>query len=104
MPSLDLAPAFLGIEIGPARITGLLTIFLGPVSIDLGRTWFHPERWAIVQLSMHPRLTAFLAVDEAAEWFLPSVGFRLFPLASARWELGVRLGATFAVWTGWRFR
>ncbi len=104
LPVLDLAPVFLGIEIGPARVTGLITVSLGPASIDLGRTWFQPERWAIVQLSMHPRLTAYLALEEAADRFRPSVGCRLFPLASARWELGFRLGTTFAVWTGWRFQ
>ena len=101
---LDLVPVFVAVELAATHVTGLMTLFLGPVSLDLGRSWFATERWAIVQLSMHPRLTAVLALEASTARLLPSLGWRLFPLASARWELGLQLGTSFAAWTCWRFR
>lgn len=104
MAPLDLVPAFLAIEASPTAITGLMTVFLGPVCIDLGRTWFRPERWAIVQLCMHPRLTTFLAIDDTTGRFRPTLGWRLFPTTTAHWEVGARFGARPAIWCCWRLR
>ena len=84
---LQIAPAFLAIELAPNRVTGLMTLFFGPVSIDLGRTWFEPSRWAFVQLVVHPRLTMVFGGIEQFDAIAPCVGWRLFPTASAQWEI-----------------
>ena len=84
---LQIAPAFLAIELAPNRVTGLMTLFFGPVSIDLGRTWFEPSRWVFVQLVVHPRLTMVFGGIEQFDAIAPCVGWRLFPTASAQWEI-----------------
>jgi hypothetical protein len=84
---LQVAPAFLAVEVGPKRVTGLMTLFFGSVSIDLGRTWFEPSRWAFVQLIVHPRLTMVVGGIQQSEAVVPLVGWRLFPAASAQWEI-----------------
>ncbi|MFC2095765.1 hypothetical protein ACFLSW_04935 [Candidatus Bipolaricaulota bacterium] len=86
---LELAPVFLAVELAPTRVTGLMTLFFGPVSIDLGRTWFEPARWALVQLVVHPRLTWVMGGVQESERIVPQVGWRLFPTGSARWEVGM---------------
>jgi len=86
---LELAPAFLAVELGPRSVTGLMTLFFGPVSIDLGRTWFKPERWALVQWIVHPQLTMIIGGLQQLEMIAPQVGWRLFPTGSARWEIGM---------------
>ena len=86
---LELAPAFLSVELGPTSVTGLMTLFFGPVSIDLGRTWFTPSRWALVQFVVHPRLTMVIGGFEKSEKISPQIGWRLFPARSARWEIGM---------------
>jgi hypothetical protein len=84
---LQLAPAFLAIELSPTRVTGLMTLFFGPVSVDLGKTWFEPSRWALIQLVVHPRLTMVIGGIEQSDAITPCVGWRLFPTASAQWEI-----------------
>ena len=86
---LELAPAFLAVELGPASVTGLMTLFFGPVVVDLGRTWFEPARWALVQWVVHPRLTMVIGGVQQSEEIAPQVGWRLFPTSSARWEIGI---------------
>ena len=86
---LELAPAFLAVELDSRRVTGLMTLFLGPVSIDLGRTWFDPSRWMLVQLVVHPRLTMVIGGIQQSGKVEPQVGWRLFPTGSARWEVGM---------------
>ena len=84
---LQVVPAFLAVELAPNRVTGLMTLFFGPVSIDLGRTWFEPSRWAFIQLVVHPRLTMVFGGIEQSDTIAPCVGWRLFPMASAQWEI-----------------
>ncbi|MBE0635301.1 hypothetical protein IH601_04840 [Candidatus Bipolaricaulota bacterium] len=86
---LELAPAFLALEMTPRRVTGLMTLFFGPVSIDLGRSWIDPARWAWLQLVVHPKLTLVAGGTLRGEKLNPQVGWRLFPTASSRWEIGV---------------
>ena len=86
---LELAPAFLAVELDPGSVTGLMTLFFGPISIDLGRTWFEPVRWALVQWVIRPRLTMIIGGVQQSEKIMPQVGWRLFPTGSARWEIGV---------------
>jgi len=86
---LELAPAFLAVEMGPTSVTGLMTLFFGPVVVDLGRTWFEPARWALVQWVVHPRLTMVIGGVQQSEKITPQVGWRLFPTGSARWEIGI---------------
>lgn len=86
---LQVAPAFLAVEIGPKRVTGFMTLFFGPVSIDLGRSWFEPLRWALAQLIVHPRLTMVVGGIQQPEGIVPVAGWRLFPAASAQWEIGM---------------
>ena len=83
----QVAPAFLAIEVAPRRVTGLMTLFFGPVSIDLGRTWFEPSRWAVAQLMVHPRLTMVVGGIQQSEAIVPFAGWRFFPAASAQWEI-----------------
>lgn len=89
---LELAPAFLAVELGPRSVTGLMTLFFGPVSIDLGRTWFEPVRWALAQWVVHPQLTMIIGGLQQSEKITPQVGWRLFPTGSARWEIGMMFG------------
>ena len=89
---LGLAPAFLAVELGPRSVTGLMTLFFGPVSIDLGRTWFEPVRWALAQWVVHPQLTMIIGGLQQSEKITPQVGWRLFPTSSARWEIGMMFG------------
>lgn len=89
---LELAPAFLAVELDSRRVTGLMTLFFGPVTIDLGRTWFDPARWAWVQLIVHPRLTMVIGGIRHSEKIEPQVGWRLFPTGSAQWEVGMMFG------------
>jgi len=84
---VQVAPAFLAIEVSPKRVTGLMTLFFGSVSIDLGRSWFEPSRWAVVQLMVHPRLTMVVGGIQQSEEIVPFAGWRLFPSASAQWEI-----------------
>ena len=84
---LHIAPAFLAVEVASSRVTGLMTLFFGSVSIDLGRTWFEPSRWAFAQLIVHPRLTMAFGGIQTSEAIVPFVGWRLFPTASAQWEI-----------------
>ena len=86
---LELAPAFLAVELDSRRVTGLMTLFLGPVSIALGRTWFDPSRWMLVQLVVHPRLTMVIGGIQQSGKIEPQVGWRLFPTGSAQWEVGM---------------
>lgn len=86
---LELAPAFLAVELGPRSVTGLMTLFFGPVIVDLGRTWFEPARWALIQWVVHPRLTMVIGGVQQSEKITPQVGWRLFPTGSARWEIGI---------------
>ncbi len=86
---LELAPAFLAVELGPRSMTGLMTLFFGPVIVDLGRTWFEPARWALAQLVVHPRLTLVIGGVQQSEKVTPQLGWRLFPTGSARWEIGM---------------
>ena len=81
------APAFFAVELAPTSVTGLMTLFFGPVSIDLGRTWFEPSRWALAQLIVHPRLTMVVGGIQESEVIVPLVGWRIFPSSSARWEI-----------------
>jgi len=89
---LELAPAFLAVELGPRSVTGFMTLFFGPVVVDLGRTWFEPARWALAQLVVHPRLTMVVGGVQQSEKITPQVGWRLFPTGSARWEIGMMFG------------
>lgn len=82
-----LAPAFLAIGLAPQHITGLMTLFFGPISIDLGRRWGQPARWAWLQLSAHPRLSLMVGIQDINGQFVPSVGWRLFPTGSASWDI-----------------
>ena len=86
---LELAPAFLAVELDPGSVTGLMTLFFGPVAVDLGRTWFEPARWALIQWVVHPQLTMVIGGLQQSERITPQVGWRLFPTGSARWEIGV---------------
>jgi hypothetical protein len=88
---LDLAPAFFAVEVGTSGLTGLMTVFFGPVSIDLGRTWFDPVRWALVQLVVHPRLSLVFGGAQQSGPFLPQIGWRFFPTGTARWEIAAML-------------
>ncbi len=81
------APAFFAVELNPHSVTGLMTLFFGPVSIDLGRTWFEPSRWALAQLIVHPRLTMVVGCIQESKLIFPLVGWRIFPSASAQWEI-----------------
>ncbi len=87
----QLAPAFLAMELSPRRITGLMTIYFGPVSIDLSRSWLDPARVAIVQWVVDPRWTLVLCASERFGQIAPGIGCRLFPKESGNWELGVSL-------------
>ena len=89
---LELAPAFLAVELNSKRVTGLMTLFFGPVAIDLGRTWFDPARWAWIQFVVHPRLTMVIGGIQHSEEIAPQVGWRLFPTGSAQWEVGMMFG------------
>jgi hypothetical protein len=100
---LELAPAFLALELSPSRMTGLMTLFLGPVALDLGRTWFDPVRWVIVQVAVHPQLTLFVMGEERGGRILPYAGFRWFPEETARWEIGFRGGSEAEIWLGGSF-
>jgi len=86
---LQMAPAFLAIELSPHRVAGLMTLFFGPVSIDLGRSWFESSRWALVQLAVHPRLCMVFGGIQQLDVVVPQAGWRLFPAASAQWEIDV---------------
>ena len=90
----QLTPAFLAVELSPTRVTGLMTLFFGPVSIDLGRSWFQPARWALIQLVVHPRLTMVIGGVEQSDAMAPYVGWRLFPTASAQWEIDMLFNGT----------
>ena len=87
VPPQLFAPAFFAVELAPTSVTGLMTLFFGPVAIDLGRTWFEPSRWALAQLIVHPRLTMVVGGIEESEIIVPLVGWRIFPSSSARWEI-----------------
>ena len=89
---LELAPAFLAVELDSKRVTGLMTLFFGPVAIDLGRTWFDPARWAWIQFVVHPRLTMVIGGIQHSERIEPKVGWRVFPTSSAQWEVGMMFG------------
>ena len=89
---LELAPAFLAVELDARSMTGLMTLFFGPVVIDLGRTWFEPSRWALVQVVVHPQLAMVVGGVQQSEKITPQVGWRLFPTGSARWEIGMMFG------------
>ena len=84
---LQLAPAFLAVELAPNRVTGMMTLFFGSASLDLGRTWIEPSRWAFLQLVAHPRMTLVFGGIQQAAMVVPHVGWRLFPTASAKWEM-----------------
>lgn len=84
---LQLAPAFFAVELAPNRVTGLMTLFFGSVSLDLGKTWFEPSRWAFAQLVVHPRMTLVFGGIQQVEAVVPHVGWRWFPTASAQWEI-----------------
>jgi len=82
-----LAPAFFAVEVDSQSVTGFMTLFFGPVSIDLGRTWFKPSRWALAQLIVHPRLTMVVGGIQESKLIVPVVGWRIFPSASVQWEI-----------------
>jgi hypothetical protein len=86
---IQLAPAFFAVELAPNRLTGLMTVFFGSGSIDLGRTWIEPSRWAFVQLFAHPRMTLVFGGIQQSAKVVPHVGWRLFPTASAQWEMAM---------------
>ena len=87
-----LVPAFFAIEVDMHCVTGLMTLFLGPVAIDLGRSWVEPARWVWIQCAFHPRLTVLLGGREQDGVVSPQVGWRLFPTGSARWEIAMTFG------------
>ena len=89
---LQLAPAFLSAEVSLSEITGYLTLFFGPVSIDLGRSWIRPERWAWAQLVVHPKLTLVVGISESEGDLAPQIGWRWFPWATSAWELTLIVG------------
>lgn len=89
LPPLELAPAFLAVELSPRSVTGLMTLFFGPVAVDLGRTWFEPSRWALIQWVVHPKLAMIVGGVQELGRIMPQVGWRLFPTGSARWEVGM---------------
>jgi hypothetical protein len=89
---LEIAPAFLAVEVAPGRLTGLMTLFFGPVSMDLGRSWFNPERWLLIQCVVHPRLTLVAGGWQEAGVIRPYVGWRMFPAATAQWEIDMLFG------------
>lgn len=89
---LELAPAFLAVELSPRNVTGLMTLFFGPVAVDLGRMWFEPARWALIQWVVNPQLTMVLGGVQQSEKIIPQVGWRLFPTSSGRWEVGMMFG------------
>lgn len=86
---LQLAPAFLSAEVSLSEVTGYLTLFFGPASIDLGRSWIQPERWAWAQVVVHPKLTFVVGVRESEGSITPQIGWRWFPWATAAWELSL---------------
>ena len=86
---VELAPAFLAIELDPRSVTGLMTLFFGPVVIDLGRTWFEPAHWALGQWVVNPHLTIVIGGIQRSGAFEPHAGWRLFPTGSAQWEVGM---------------
>ncbi len=88
---IHVAPAFLAVDVSTRRIAGLMTLFFGPVSIDLGRAWIESSRWAFVQLIVHPRLALVIGGIERLETTVLHVGWRLFPAASAQWEVDLSI-------------
>ena len=84
---LQLAPAFLSAEVSLSEVTGYLTLFFGPVSIDLGRSWIQPERWAWAQLVVHPELVLVMGIREREGSWSPQIGWRWVPWATSAWEL-----------------
>lgn len=84
---INLAPAFLAVELSPQRVTGLMTLFFGPVSIDLGRSWFEGSRWAWLQLVVHPRLSLVVGAQQTSGSMSPRVGWKVFPTASASLQI-----------------
>jgi hypothetical protein len=98
---LELAPAFLAVELAPTRVAGLMTVYFGPVSFDLGRSWFDRARWVAVQCVVDPRCTLVISAVQRLTEIAPSIGCRLFPEASGRWEIGVLLGVRrIGIWLG----
>ena len=88
----ELAPAFFALEMTPRRVTGLMTLFFGPVSLDLGRSWVETSRWAWVQLVVHPKLTLVAGGTFSEQRLSPHIGWRLFPTGSASKEIRVVFG------------
>ncbi len=98
---LELAPAFLAVELAPTRVTGLMTVYFGPVSFDLGRSWFDAARWVAVQCVVEPRWTLVISAVQRLGEITASIGARLFPEASGRWEIGVLVDVRrIGIWVG----
>lgn len=89
---LEFPPVFLAVELGWEQVTGLITLFFGPIIIDLGRTWITPSRWALIQIVTHPCLTIVIGGSQHSGKIEPQVGWRLFPTGSAQWEVGMMFG------------
>jgi hypothetical protein len=96
---LDLAPVFLAVEFDGRRLTGLMTLFLGPLGVDLGRSWGTETRWALLHLAVDPHLTWMLEWCQRGKVSAPRIGWRLFPAASARWEMGLMVGRRVSAWS-----
>jgi len=89
---LELVPAFFAVEFGPRSVTGLMTLFFGPVAVDLGRTWFEPARWALVQWVVNPYLVMVVGGVQQSDDMTLQAGWRIFPSGSASWEVGMMFG------------
>ena len=106
----DLHPLVVSLAATIRGVSMLSSLLLGPVRVDLGRTWAWPwsgmpsasagRRWAIVSMSAHPHLGFVAGLVDEGERFGPIAGVRLFPGPTSRWwiDLMVRrsgAGASF---------
>lgn len=86
----NLAPIFLAAVLGTDGIGLLSTLFFGPVQVDWGRRWGGtPGRWGSAQLAASPYLSMLIGVEAVGSGIEPFLGFRIFPLGSTQWEIGL---------------
>jgi hypothetical protein len=97
----DLGPLSVATAAAAGRLSLLSTLLLGPVHVNLGRTWGDDNaRWATLELSPHPRLSLLVGLEGRTGRAGAVAAIRWYPGRTGLWGLSLlirRAGAEIRV-------
>ena len=89
----DLHPLSIAVRLAAGRVSLLSSLFLGPVGLDIGRTWGSgAARWADLWFAPHPQLTLGLGIEETGGRIGPEIAFRWRPACAPHGWIAFRAG------------